>query len=142
MSGVALWLWVLAFGSPGNSVRPDPALAPEQVVRIVVEALRSRNSPSPNAGIYTVYGFASPANHTVTGPYGHFLGLVKSPNFASLLGSEPVEIRRSRVVQNDAEVQVVVHSKRAGDRSFGFRLHRQENAPYRGCWMVDGVARE
>src|SRR4051812_44003256 len=65
--------------------RPNPSLAPDDVIRAVVEALQNRDAPSPNAGIFTVYQFASPANRVNTGPYGNFLRLVKAPRFEPLL---------------------------------------------------------
>jgi Domain of unknown function (DUF5658) len=74
-----------------------------------VAALRNYNSPIPNAGVFTAYRFASPANPAVTGPYGHFLRLVR------------------------------VHSDPGRDAVFKFILSRQREGPYRSCWMVDGV---
>ena len=89
MKVVALWL--MAAWVTRGAARPRPELTPAEVVRTVLAALRNNNSPLPNAGVFTAYYFASPANHTVTGPYGHFMGLVKQTRFAPLLHPYPTE---------------------------------------------------
>jgi len=130
----SLFLWLHP-----NSPQPRPELTPAEVVRAVVTALEDNNSPIPNAGVFTAYRFASPANHAITGPYGHFLSLVKGPGFAPLLhgnivGFEPVHIEAS-----GAHQVLVVHMNGA-DVAFVFTLTRQQTGPNRDCWMVDSVA--
>jgi hypothetical protein len=132
-------LWPLAFLTAAAVPHPNPALAPGDVVRIVVAALRHYNSPLPNAGIYTTYQFASPANRAATGPYGHFLGAVKNADFAALLQENPEDFGPILIQNNYAEQKVTVHQRDGSDVVFTFSLGRQRDGVYRGCWMVDGV---
>jgi hypothetical protein len=121
------------------ALQPNPTLTPGDVMRIVVTALRHYNSPIPNAGIYTTYQFASPANRAATGPYGHFLGAVKHPDFAPLLHENPETFGPMLIQNNVAEQKVTVHLPGGHDAIFTFNLGRQHDGVYRGCWMVDGV---
>src|SRR5678815_1965060 len=71
---------------------PKRAAEPGEAIQTVTTALRHNDSPLPNAGIYTAFQYASPANLAVTGPYGRFLGLVKHADFAPLLRDSPREL--------------------------------------------------
>jgi hypothetical protein len=116
--------------------RPAPGIAPEEVVRNVVSALRHSNSPIPNAGIYTAYQFASPANHAATGPYGNFLGIVKSRDFAPLLHDDAIGFSEM-IIRGEKAEQIV----RLQSASFKFTLSVQHRSPCVNCWMIDGVSR-
>jgi hypothetical protein len=116
--------------------RPAPGIPPEDVVRTVVSALRHCNSPIPNAGIYTAYQFASPANHAITGPYGNFLGIVKARDFAPLLHDDAVGFSEM-IIRGETAEQTV----RLPSASFKFTLSVQHVGPCMNCWMIDGVSR-
>ena len=115
-------------------------MTPVEVVETVTAPLRNYNSPVPNAGVFTAYCFASPANHAVTGPYGHFMGLVKSADFAPLLHNLPAEFRAAAINGDRAQQVVTVHADRGRVAAFKFILSRQKEGPCRGCWMVDSVS--
>ena len=139
-----VWWWLLgSLGSLGAQPRPDPGLAPGEVIRIVVEALQHRNSPSPNAGIFAVYQFASPANRVKTGPYGSFLRLVKLPPFDSLFSGHADGYGPLLVAGEHVEQKVRFRLEGGGTVGFVFVVSRQTGAQTRGrctgCWMVDGV---
>jgi hypothetical protein len=122
---------------------PSPSLAPSEVIRTVVEALQNRNSPSPNAGIFTVYQFASPANRANTGPYGTFLQLVKLPGFAPLFSGHADSYGLLAVAENHAEQTVRFRVEGGRVVRFRFVVSRQTSEQTRGgcagCWMVDAV---
>ena len=120
---------------------PDPGMAPREVVAAVVDALRHNNFPHPNAGVLTVYHFASPANRRVTGPYGHFLRLVKSPPYAPLFKAAAVEFGEIGVDGSRASQNVTTRTSGGESATFRFDLSRQTDGPCAGCWMVDGVTR-
>jgi hypothetical protein len=48
--------------------QPSAELAPQDVVRIVVNALSNNDEPYADAGIETTFSFASPANKVIPGP--------------------------------------------------------------------------
>ena len=129
--------------SLGAQPRPNPSLTPGEVIRTVVDALQNRNSPSPNAGIFTVYQFASPANRTNTGPYGTFLQLVKLPPFASLFSGHADRYGLLAVTGEHAEQKVRFRLDGSRAAWFLFGVSRQTSQQTRGwcagCWMVDKV---
>lgn len=137
-----VWWWMPA--APAAQPRPNPSLAPAEVIRTVVEALQNRNSPSPNAGIFTVYQFASPANRVNTGPYGNFLGLVKQPPFAPLFSGHPDSFGPLAIAGDRAQQKVRYRVDGGGEFWFLFAVSRQSSQQTHGrctgCWMVDGVA--
>ena len=110
----------------------------------MVEALQNRNSPSPNAGIFTVYQFASPANRASTGPYGNFLRLVKVPGFDTLFSGHADAFGPLAVSGDRAQQKVRFRVAGGGVVYFLFVVSRQTSEQTRGrcsgCWMVDGVA--
>jgi len=124
--------------------RPNSTLSPGDVIRTVVEAMQNRDSPSPNAGIFTVYQFASPANRAQTGPYGNFLRLVKDPAFGPLFSGRANRYGPLSVAGNRAQQKVCFRVADGGMVWFLFAVSRQTSEQTRGrctdCWMVDGVA--
>jgi len=128
----------------GAQPRPQPGVAPGEVIRTVVEALQNHNSPSPNAGIFTVYQFASPANRVNTGPYGNFLRMVKDPRFEPLFSGHADSYGPLIVSGNRAQQKVRYHVEGGGAVWFVFAVSQQNTQQTRGrcagCWMVDGVA--
>jgi len=137
---VALW-WQLAFLAA--QLRPNPSMSPGEVIRTVVEALRNHNSPSPNAGIFTVYQFASSANRQTTGPYGKFLRLVKLPDFAPLLTHGVTTYSQLAMSGDRAEEEISIRLNDGRDARFRFVVSRQTSQQTEGrctgCWMVDQV---
>jgi hypothetical protein len=136
-------VWGL-LGTLAAQPRPHPGIAPDEVIRTVVEALQNRNSPSPNAGVFTVYQFASPANRVNTGPYGNFLRLVKLPPFVPLFSGRADSYGPLTVDGERVEQRVRFRVEGGGVVWFLFAVSRQTSQQTRGrcagCWMVDGVA--
>ena len=62
--------------------QPEVGLEPQDVVRIVINALANNDKPFADAGIATTFAFASPANKVNTGPLERFTRMVKSPRSA------------------------------------------------------------
>lgn len=120
--------------------KPSPELSPDQVVRLQLEALQGNNEA--NRGIEITFNFASPDNKKFTGPLPRFVKMLKSPPYRSMLNHksaefDPIEISGDRAVQRvklvGADGQAVIYI---------FSLSKQTEAPYKDCWMTDGVAFE
>ena len=138
------FIWCGLLASLAAQPRPNPGLAPGEVIRTVVEALQNRNLPSPNAGIFTVYQFASPANRANTGPYGNFLRIVKVQTFAPLLSGHadrfgPLMIAGEHAqqkvrfsVEDGREVWFVFAVSRQSSRTDSWTLHRLLDGGRRG----------
>lgn len=125
---------------PGR--QPSPELAPLDVVRIQVSALQHYGDPTPNAGIWTAFQFTSPANRRLTGPYGHFLQLIKSPQNRPFLHARAAQLSEVEHTEWFAEVLVQLQDEhRAGSR-FLFSLSKQREGAFQHCWMTDAVVRE
>jgi len=122
---------------PGR--RPAPELSPLNVVKIQVDALQHFNEPTPNAGIWTTFQFASPANRRVTGPYGHFLRLIKGPGNRPFLHARPAHFSSEHRDGSSAEVTVELEDQEGLRSRFTFSLSMQGSGPFKDCWMTDGV---
>ena len=124
-----------------SGLRPRPAYAPDQVVRIQIEALGDNDRPHPDAGIEITFRFASPANRKVTGPLPRFIEMVHNPAYRPMLnhrGARYGKLKR----EGDHASQTVILKTRDGNRvGYLFQLSRQSEAPYKDCWMTDSVMR-
>ena len=135
--------WWCLLASLGAEPRPNPILTPQQVIHTVVEVLQHSNSPIPNAGIFTVYQFASPKTRGSIGPYGRFLRLVKSPTFSTLVTGNVTDYGPLSIAGDLAQQAVSFRVKHGELVWFQFILSRQTSEQTQGrcsgCWMVDEV---
>jgi hypothetical protein len=123
--------------SQPDSPSPDPKLSPQEVVRIVTQAL-ANNDVNDN-GIRTAWKFASPANQSMTGPVERFIPMVKSAAYAPMINSKSARYGDAQV-QGDQAVELVVLTGADGSKTaYVFQLSRQADGPLKGCWMTDGV---
>jgi hypothetical protein len=65
------------------SLRPSAHLAPEDVVRIQLEALRKNDGE--DRGIAVAFRFASPANKRSTGPLPRFISMIRNGPYSLML---------------------------------------------------------
>lgn len=128
-------------GEPQEDLQPSAKLAPEQVIKIQLDALRQNDTPTPDSGIRLAFRFASPANREVTGPVERFIPLVKSPLYRPLLNHRRAEQGTLRTTGNMAQQPVTVTDKEGRRAVYLFTLSKQREAPYADCWMTDGVER-
>jgi hypothetical protein len=123
--------------SQPDSPSPNPKLQPQDVVKIVVDAL-SKNDANDN-GIRTTFKFASPSNQEVTGPIDHFIPMVKSAAYAPMIGSKTAQYSDPQI-QGDQAVQMVILTAANGTKTaYVFQLSRQAEGAFKGCWMTDAV---
>ena len=120
-----------------DSPSPDPKLKPQDVVRIVIDAL-SKNDANDN-GIRTTWKFASPANQQVTGPVERFIPMVKSDAYAPMINSKSAQYSDTQI-QGDQAIQMVLLTAADGTKTaYVFQLSRQADGAFKGCWMTDSV---
>ena len=123
-----------------HSIKPIPSvdLTPEEVIQIVVEALKTNDSATGDQGIATVWRFAAPGNKAVTGPLPRFTTMIKG-GFSEMLNHlttdfGPIEI------DDDVAAQPVVIITPVGDEvTYLFQLRRQAAGEYEGMWMTEAV---
>jgi hypothetical protein len=126
----------------GHDPLPDPGLAPDDVVGIVLRALQHNDDPVTDHGIAITFAFTSPENHDITGPLERFRALVKSPAYRLMIGHSKAERGPVAVTADHARERVAITGAN-GDRAvYVFLLSRQELGSHKGCWMADGVLRE
>jgi hypothetical protein len=127
--------------APTAAMAPSPSLKPEQVVRIVTEALGHNDSPTTNAGIAQAFAFASPGNRQVVGPLARFVLVVKDPMYRALIDYVKIDYAPIRVQGNVAQQLVTVVDDDGEPAAFLWILARQTDGEYKDCWMTDGVTR-
>jgi hypothetical protein len=110
------------------SATPSPTLKPDEVVRLVTEAMGRNDAPAADTGIATAFAFASPGNRQVTGPLARFVPMVKSPTYEPLLTYTTIEYAPIRVDEGMPA-------------AFLWSLSRQTAGEFKDCWMTDGVIR-
>ena len=122
---------------------PDPALAPESVVTIVLDAFAHvERSPVAPPALETAYAFTAPANRAVFGSVERFTDVVTDGAYRPLLGHRRT-VRGAIKVAGDRATQRVVVTTAAGALvAYTFTLTRQTEGEYEGCWMTERVTRE
>jgi hypothetical protein len=118
--------------------QPHPALTPKQVVALQLKALQQVDVPEYDAGITTVYRFASPENRSQTGPLPRFAAMLRE-GYPELLGHRSHEIAAG-VRQGATLLLPVTITARTGQvLRYVFILRQQTQGALKGCWMTDGV---
>ncbi len=115
---------------------PKPELSPQEVVRIVLDALRKNDTPREDAGIETTFRFASAANKEVTGPLERFKKMVKAPRYRPLLNHKSARMGISLVDGNTATQRVTITAADGKEAVYEFVLSKDAET---GCWMTDAV---
>ncbi len=128
-----------AINDPDNPPLPSPALGPQEVVRIQVEALQNNDIPAPDSGIRTAFIFASPDNKRNTGPIERFIPLVKNPQYRALLNARQIRIGRAQIDGRQAAVEVSLIAIDGSPARYLFLLSQQQEFPLANCWMTDSV---
>jgi len=126
---------------PGDIVLPRPSadLAPQEVVRIVIDALANNDEPYANAGIETTFSFASPANKINTGPLERFAKMVKGPPYGIMVDHVSSEFSEVVLMGNKAYQMVLLTAPDGRAEVFAFRLGKQLDGEFKGMWMTDAV---
>ena len=117
---------------------PNRNLTPEQIVVIVVDALKHNDPSTGDNGINTVYNFASPGNKSSTGPIARFTQMIKGgfPDMLNHVDSSFSDIE----VSDGTAVQAVWFTSRNGlEKGYVFQLGKQVGGEYDGMWMTEAV---
>ena len=119
-------------------LRPTCERPPSLVVAIQLGALR--NNDATDAGIRTVFAFASPRNRRFTGPFEGFREIVTSSTYAPLVNHSRVDYGPLEVQDAIATQRVTVYDANGTATTYDFALRRQPGGRYDGCWMNEGVS--
>ena len=86
---------MMTMSARADLVKPDPSIAPVEVVAIQLKALQFNDNPKPDFGIAQTWAFAHPRNRAATGPLPRFASMIKGPSYAKMLNHSRHEISRS-----------------------------------------------
>lgn len=118
--------------------QPASKLSPTDVVNLQLKALKHNDEPQADAGIATVFRFTSPGNRELTGPLPHFAKMIHQ-GYAAMLDYQTATLEPV-IIKGDAALQGVDLIDSEGNaHRYVFILSRQQDSPYRGCWMTDSV---
>jgi hypothetical protein len=141
-----------AAAAPAAAVAPDPRLAPDEVVDIVLDALAQASDSAPDGGaapapgaagpFALVFAFASPGNKAAVGSLERFEALVRDDAYRPLLHHRRAARGALRVDGDRATQRVVVTTARGDRVAYTFVLARQGSGAQRGCWLTESVTRE
>ncbi len=124
------------------AIQPNPELTPDKVVKIQLEGLQNNDLSRDNTGIRICFNFASPGNKIITGPIGNFIKLVKTPAYSMLIGFERAEFGLMVVKGRTAQQAVRIIHTHGENAVYAFVLSKQDEDPYRDCWMTDAVIQQ
>ncbi len=121
------------------AVSPKPDLSPDQVVKMVMEAMQQNDDH--DSGIETAFRFASPGNHEATGPLDRFIQMVKGPAYNPMLNFKSIDYGPIRQNADEAEQQITIVASDGTKITYVFGLSKQADRQFKGCWMTDAVIR-
>ena len=118
-------------------VFPNPDLPPEEVVRLQLAGLS--DAKADGVGILQCFCLASPGNRIVTGPLERFGQMVRSEPYKCMTRPRAVLIGRPQHGEGVARLLVTVIDEEHHIRAFAFVLGRQQESPFKDCWMTEAV---
>ncbi|MFK8076384.1 MAG: DUF4864 domain-containing protein [Granulosicoccus sp.] len=129
---------LVAKSSFSDQISPKPStdLSPQQVINIVVESLQ--NNAADDAGIATVYRFASPGNKANTGPLARFTYMIKR-GFSDMLNHVGVRYDDMEMTGDVAVQAVWLQTVTGAEYGYAFQLRKQKGGETDGMWMTEGV---
>jgi hypothetical protein len=117
---------------------PSTQFTPQQVVKIVVDALGSNGATESDAGIATVYRFASPGNRSNTGPLPRFTSMIKR-GFPEMLDHAGSRYDAMEVTGNTAVQAVWLTTLSGHEVGYAFQVGKQTSGQYKDMWMTEAV---
>lgn len=123
-----------------SHLEPNPALSPEEVVKIQMEALKYNDET--DKGIEVTFRFASPGNKRFTGPLPRFTRMIKNELYSPMLNHQSARYGRLEKSDNFAAQRVTVIDSTGRAVIYLFVLSKQSTPSCTGCWLTDGVAVE
>lgn len=117
---------------------PNAELTPGDVVRIVVDALKTNNPDNNDDGIAKVFEFASPGNKSVTGPLPRFTDMIKG-GFGDMLNHVDSEFGEIDVQEKTALQAVWLTAPDGRETGYVFQLGKQTTGEFEGMWMTESV---
>ncbi len=119
---------------------PDPALAPEEVVEIQLNALMNNDDPEPNAGIAQTFALAHPNNKRVTGPLPRFEQMIRTPAYEPLLGHTAHKVERMAGDDSRVQFRVEIELPSGDALQYYWEVAKVLSGPDTGAWLTTRVS--
>lgn len=137
---VIMMLGLVGKGVAAELIKPDPAIAPQDVVAIQLSALQSNDEPSPDQGIRQTWAFAHPDNRAMTGPLDRFAGMIRSQTYGVLLDHRQHTITLKNEAREWVQFEVLIEDSRGRALSFYWVVKKVEGGEFADCWMTSAVS--
>ena len=132
----------------GDLVRPDPSIAPAEVVAIQLMGLKNNDLVETDFGIRQTWSFAHPKNRKVTGPFPRFAQMLKGPGYSVLLNHKSHEIRNGsrapKAKTNNDEISrqfdVFMETAKGDILYFSWIVQKVATGQFKDCWMTVSVS--
>ena len=122
-------------------LKPNPALKPNEVVSIQLNALKDNNNPFLNAGVAQTWEFAHPSNRKYTGPLENFTKMMYAPSYVIIL--DHIDHNIIYVSARDFIAHYFVEMTDKEGNKFGFTWTLEkviEESEFKDCWMTVAVS--
>ena len=131
-----------------NLVRPDPSIAPAEVVAIQLMSLKNNDLVETDFGIRQTWNFAHPQNRKVTGPYPRFAMMLKGPGFDVLLNHKSHSIKTGSNTASGQtsdgamwqQFDVLMETRRGEILYFSWVVQKVTSGQFKDCWMTVAVS--
>ena len=131
-----------------NLVRPDPSIAPAEVVAIQLMSLKNNDLVEADFGIRQTWSFAHPQNRKVTGPYPRFAMMLKGPSFDVLLNHKSHSIKTGSNTASGKtsdgalwqQFDVLMETRRGDILYFSWVVQKVTSGQFKDCWMTVAVS--
>ena len=141
------WL-TCALAYAGDLVRPDPSIAPAEVVAIQLMGLKNNDLIETDFGIRQTWSFAHPKNRNVTGPFPRFAQMLKGPGYSVLLNHKSHEIRNGSSTskgkasddENRRQFDVFMETVKGDILYFSWIVQKVATGQFKDCWMTISVS--
>ena len=132
----------------GDLVRPDPSIAPAEVVAIQLMGLKNNDLIETDFGILQTWSFAHPKNRSVTGPFPRFAQMLKGPGYSVLLNHKSHEIRNGSSTskgkasddENRRRFDVFMETAKGDILYFSWIVQKVATGQFKDCWMTVSVS--
>lgn len=118
--------------------RPDPELAPAEVVARVLEALKDHHRSQPGSAD-TLYAFASERMRRQIGGKSALERALRNSRYAPLLGHRSATAQPLQQLGDSARQLVWIVDRDGEALPYLFALSRQTRGEAKDCWLLSGV---
>lgn len=119
---------------------PSPNLAPQEIVKIQLAALKMNDVPRADYGIEQTWIFAHPDNRRATGPIERFSAMIKDTSYQILLNHFENSIQTVSHDYNQALFNVRIFLGTGDVYGCRWEVERVKEGPESGNWMTIGVS--